>query len=96
MYSPNAEAVIWADGFWGKWHKVSKDTMVLNMFEIYKNVINGAYEFHDMMLQRLIQLAGPETTFVGVIYEVTNLGDATATGPRSMRRCMGSPDLDAR
>jgi len=31
-------------------------------FEIYKDVVNGAYRFHDMMLQTLLDLAGPETT----------------------------------
>jgi predicted AlkP superfamily phosphohydrolase/phosphomutase/predicted Zn-dependent protease len=33
-------------------------------FEIYKNVVNGAYRFHDMMLQTLVELAGPETTVI--------------------------------
>lgn len=31
-------------------------------FEMYKDVVTGAYRFHDMMLERLLQLAGPETT----------------------------------
>lgn len=31
-------------------------------FEIYKDVVNGAYRFHDMMLETLLQLAGPEAT----------------------------------
>ena len=31
-------------------------------FDLYKDVMKGAYRFHDMMLDRLIQLAGPETT----------------------------------
>ena len=31
-------------------------------FEIYKDVVNGAYRFHDMMLQTLLQLAGPDVT----------------------------------
>jgi hypothetical protein len=30
-------------------------------FEMYKEVVNGAYRLHDLMLQRLLQLAGPET-----------------------------------
>ena len=30
-------------------------------FEMYKDVVNGAYRLHDLMLQRLLQLAGPET-----------------------------------
>jgi tetratricopeptide (TPR) repeat protein len=33
-------------------------------FEIYKDVITGAYRFHDMMLERLLQLAGPQTTVI--------------------------------
>jgi predicted AlkP superfamily phosphohydrolase/phosphomutase/tetratricopeptide (TPR) repeat protein len=31
-------------------------------FEIYKDVVNGAYRFHDMMLQTLLELAGPDVT----------------------------------
>jgi len=33
-------------------------------FEIYKDVVNGAYRFHDMMLQTLLDLAGPDTTVI--------------------------------
>jgi predicted AlkP superfamily phosphohydrolase/phosphomutase/Flp pilus assembly protein TadD len=33
-------------------------------FEIYKDVVKGAYRFHDMMLERLLDLAGPETTVI--------------------------------
>ncbi|MBE7158244.1 MAG: alkaline phosphatase family protein, partial [Rhodospirillales bacterium] len=33
-------------------------------FEMYKDVIKGAYRFHDMMLARLLQLAGPDTTVI--------------------------------
>jgi predicted AlkP superfamily phosphohydrolase/phosphomutase/tetratricopeptide (TPR) repeat protein len=33
-------------------------------FQIYQNVVNGAYRAHDMMLQRLIHLAGPNTAIV--------------------------------
>ena len=31
-------------------------------YEIYKEVVNGAYRFHDMMLETLLELAGPEAT----------------------------------
>src|ERR1700728_2140491 len=31
-------------------------------FEIYKDVVNNAYRFHDMMLQALLDLAGPDAT----------------------------------
>ncbi len=33
-------------------------------FEMYKGVIRGAYRFHDLMLARLLELAGPETTVI--------------------------------
>jgi predicted AlkP superfamily phosphohydrolase/phosphomutase/tetratricopeptide (TPR) repeat protein len=33
-------------------------------FEMYKEVVNGTYRAHDMMLQRLIHLAGPDTAIV--------------------------------
>ncbi len=33
-------------------------------FELYKDVIKGAYRFHDMMLERLLELAGPDTTVI--------------------------------
>ena len=33
-------------------------------FEIYQHVVRGTYRAHDMMLQRLLQLAGPDTTVV--------------------------------
>jgi predicted AlkP superfamily phosphohydrolase/phosphomutase/tetratricopeptide (TPR) repeat protein len=33
-------------------------------FEIYNGVVNGAYRFHDMMLQTLLDLAGPDTTVI--------------------------------
>ena len=33
-------------------------------FEIYKDVVNGAYRFHDMMLQSLLDLAGPDATVI--------------------------------
>jgi tetratricopeptide (TPR) repeat protein len=33
-------------------------------FALYRHVMNGTYQFHDLMLGRLIELAGPETTIV--------------------------------
>src|SRR5712671_804626 len=33
-------------------------------FAIYKDIVKGAYRFHDMMLERLLELAGPETTVI--------------------------------
>lgn len=34
------------------------------VFEIYKDVVRGAYKFHDMMLERQLQLAGPDATVI--------------------------------
>lgn len=33
-------------------------------FHIYSQVMQGVYRFHDMMLERLLHLAGPETTII--------------------------------
>jgi predicted AlkP superfamily phosphohydrolase/phosphomutase/tetratricopeptide (TPR) repeat protein len=33
-------------------------------FELFKDVVKGAYRFHDMMLERLLYLAGSETTVI--------------------------------
>ena len=33
-------------------------------FALFKDVVKGAYRFHDMMLQRLLELAGPDTTVI--------------------------------
>lgn len=33
-------------------------------FELYKEVINGVYQFHDMLLGVLLQLAGDDTTVI--------------------------------
>ena len=33
-------------------------------FEIYKDVMTGCYRFHDMMLARMMELAGEDTTVI--------------------------------
>ena len=38
---------------------ISKD-----LYERYKGVVSSGYMFHDMMLERLIELVGPETTIM--------------------------------
>jgi predicted AlkP superfamily phosphohydrolase/phosphomutase/Flp pilus assembly protein TadD len=43
-------------------HPPRMEGMPEGLFEIYKDVVNGAYRFHDMMLQALLDLAGPDTT----------------------------------
>lgn len=34
------------------------------LYERYKGVVEGGYIFHDMMLERLVELAGPDTTII--------------------------------
>jgi len=33
-------------------------------FELYRDVVKGAYKFHDMMLERQLELAGPDATVI--------------------------------
>lgn len=42
-----------------KQHSISQ-----NLFEIYKDAVVGAYRFQDMMLERLIELAGEDTNII--------------------------------
>jgi predicted AlkP superfamily phosphohydrolase/phosphomutase/tetratricopeptide (TPR) repeat protein len=43
------------------YHPPKMDGIPDDDFEMYKDVVNGAYRLHDLMLQRLLQLAGPDT-----------------------------------
>ncbi len=47
-----------------KFHPPQQNGIPDAEFEKYKDVINGAYRFHDMMLERLMQLAGDDTTII--------------------------------
>jgi Type I phosphodiesterase / nucleotide pyrophosphatase len=46
------------------YHPPKLDWIRQEDFDLYKDVVRGAYRFHDMMLERLLQLAGPETTVI--------------------------------
>jgi len=35
-----------------------------NLFELFKDVVKGAYQYHDMMLERLLELAGEDATII--------------------------------
>ena len=43
-------------------HPPRREHVPEDLFELYKDVVVGAYRFHDMMLDRLLQLTPPETT----------------------------------
>ena len=45
-----------------KFHPPQRKNIPENFFNLYKDVVQGAYRFHDMMLERLLQLAGEDTT----------------------------------
>jgi tetratricopeptide (TPR) repeat protein len=46
------------------YHPPRLEVIPEDKFAIYKEVVNGAYRFHDMMLHTLLELAGPEATVV--------------------------------
>ena len=40
------------------------DGITDELFNLFNNVVNSAYKFHDMMLERLISIAGEDTTII--------------------------------
>ena len=60
--------------------------------ELYGEVMNGCYRFHDMMLERLLELAGPETTVLLVSdhgYHHAERRPARDAGPLDSHRHFG-------
>jgi predicted AlkP superfamily phosphohydrolase/phosphomutase/Flp pilus assembly protein TadD len=47
-----------------KFHPPQLPGLPDDLFDFYKDVVTSAYKFHDMMFERLLQLAGPETTVI--------------------------------
>ncbi len=47
-----------------KFHPPQRKNIPDNLYELYKDVVQGAYRFHDMMLERMLQLAGDDTTVI--------------------------------
>ncbi|MCH7637992.1 MAG: alkaline phosphatase family protein [Bacteroidetes bacterium] len=47
-----------------KYHPPRQEHIPEEDFELYKEVIDAGYRFHDMMLARLLELAGEDTTVV--------------------------------
>ncbi|MFO7723536.1 MAG: alkaline phosphatase family protein [Bacteroidales bacterium] len=45
-----------------KYHPPKQEHVRQEEYDIYRHVIESAYIFHDMMLERILKLAGPETT----------------------------------
>ncbi len=47
-----------------KFHPPQQKGIPDDLFEKYKDVVAGAYRFHDMMLERLLDLAGKDVTVI--------------------------------
>lgn len=47
-----------------KFHPPHREGIPRELYERYHGVVEGGYRFHDMMLARLLELAGPETTVI--------------------------------
>nr|MBA2406466.1 alkaline phosphatase family protein [Chitinophagales bacterium] len=47
-----------------KFHPPQRKGIPDHLYEVYKDAVSGIYRFHDMMLERLLQLAGPDTTVI--------------------------------
>jgi len=45
-----------------KYHPPQMPMIPDDLFNLYKDVVTGGYRFHDMMLERLLELAGPDVT----------------------------------
>jgi len=46
------------------YHPPKMKNVAVEKFEIYQEVVKGAYKFHDMMLDRQLKLAGPDATVI--------------------------------
>lgn len=47
-----------------KYHPPKMDKVSKEEFDLYKGVVEGGYIYHDMMLSRLLQLAGEDATVI--------------------------------
>jgi tetratricopeptide (TPR) repeat protein len=47
-----------------KFHPPQLPGLPDDLYNYYKDVVSSGYKYHDMMLQRLLQLAGPDTTVI--------------------------------
>ncbi len=47
-----------------RYHPPRQEHVAERDFELYHNVVEAGYRYHDMMLNTLIEMAGPETTVI--------------------------------
>jgi len=62
-----------------KYHPPKRDHIPLQDYELYKDVVNSIYRFHDMMLGRCLELIDDETTVVLVSDHGFHPGDNRPT-----------------
>jgi len=58
------EAIDRVGHFFMPFHPPKMDAVPLDQFRLYRDVMTGIYRFHDMMLESLLHIAGPETTVI--------------------------------
>lgn len=76
-----------------QYHSPKIDSVSAADFELYQHVMTGCYRFHDMLLERLLKLAGPETTVLlisdhGYLHDARRPNDPEAN-PESWHRTLG-------
>ena len=47
-----------------KFHPPKMEHIPQELFDLYKDVVNGIYKFHDMMLDRILQMIDDDTTVI--------------------------------
>ena len=57
-------ALDWIGHHFMSFHPPMMEGIYAGDFDLYREVVNGAYRLHDLLLGRLLQLAGDETTLV--------------------------------
>ncbi|HEX3816742.1 MAG TPA: alkaline phosphatase family protein [Chthoniobacterales bacterium] len=57
-------ALDWIGHHFMSFHPPMMEGIYSGDFELYREVMNGAYRLHDLLLGRLLQLAGDDVTFV--------------------------------
>jgi predicted AlkP superfamily phosphohydrolase/phosphomutase/tetratricopeptide (TPR) repeat protein len=63
------------------YHPPRMDNVRPDLFEAFQGVMNAIYEFHDQMLGRLVELAGPEAHVMIVSDHGFHSGGLRPTGP---------------
>lgn len=74
-----------------KYHPPRMEHIDEKSFELYKDVMNSMYRWHDMMLSRLLDLAGEDTTVILLSDHGFHAGDAR---PRKLPNEPAAPEME--